>query len=250
MWEKRIRNALKSDQFTLHFQPILDIHKNRIIGHEALLRMIDENGECISPNNFLSVAERFGLIRDIDRWVIQRAIHFIAEKTFAEPEHHLEVNISGKAFTDAELLPMIERELTTTRINPSHLVFEITETAVVENMVDAQQFMDNLKTMGCRFALDDFGNGFSSFNYIKHLPANYLKIDGGFIQNLLNDETDQHLVRAMVEVARGLGKYTIAEYVGCDRTIGLLRELGVDYAQGYHIGKPVSMSELQCRPDS
>ena len=141
-------------------------------------------------------------------------------------------------------MPLIRNELAATGIDPATLVFEITETALIENMAVAQLFIAELKSLGCRFALDDFGIGFSSFNYIKHLPVDYLKIDGSFIRNLPHDTVDQHLVKAMVEVARGLGKKTIAEFVENEETLRLLREYGVDYAQGYHVGKPRQMSEL------
>ncbi len=245
IWEKRIREALCQDRFVLYLQPILDIHQNSIIGHEVLLRMIDENGKTVAPSHFLNIAERFGLIHDIDRWVVRRAVHLIERLQQEGKSAYLEVNLSGKAFADAGLLSVIREEMSTTGIDPKNLVFEITETAFVENMIAAQHFIASLKTLGCHFALDDFGIGFSSFNYLKHLPVDYLKIDGSFIRNLLHDTVDQHLVKAMVEVARGLGKKTVAEYVECEETVRLLREFGVDYAQGYYIGEPRPLSEIQ-----
>ena len=214
------------------------------MGYEALLRMVGENDTLISPQDFLNIAERFGLIRDIDRWVVRRAIHLIAEQQFADRGLFLEVNLSGRAFNDPELLPLIKQEFAATNINPNALVFEITETATIENMVDAQRFITTLKGMGCRFGLDDFGIGFSSFSYLKQLPVDFLKIDGSFISELKHNHTDQHLVRAMVEVARGLGKQTVAEFVGCEETVQLLSNYGVDYAQGHHIGKPFAISEI------
>jgi diguanylate cyclase (GGDEF)-like protein/PAS domain S-box-containing protein len=212
--------------------------------YEALLRMMGENDALISPQDFLNIAERFGLIRDIDRWVVRRAIHLIAEQQFADRGLFLEVNLSGRAFNDPELLSLIKQEFAATNIDPNTLVFEITETATIENMVDAQRFITALKSMGCRFGLDDFGIGFSSFSYLKQLPVDYLKIDGSFICDLKHNTTDQHLVRAMVEVARGLGKQTVAEFVGCEETVQLLSNYGVDYAQGHHIGKPFAVSEI------
>ncbi|MBI2472373.1 MAG: EAL domain-containing protein [Planctomycetes bacterium] len=244
IWEKRIRESLCQDRFVLYLQPILDIHQNRIIGHEVLLRMINENGETVVPSNFLNIAERFGLIHDIDRWVVRRAIHLIEMLQQEGKSAYIEVNLSGKAFADAGLLSVIREELSTTGIDPKNLVFEITETAFVENMIAAQHFIAALKTLGCHFALDDFGIGFSSFSYLKHLPVDYLKIDGSFICNLLHDTVDQHLVRAIVEVARGLGKKTIAEFVESKETVCLLSEFGVDYAQGYYIGEPRPLSEI------
>ncbi|MCR4322107.1 MAG: EAL domain-containing protein [Candidatus Brocadiaceae bacterium] len=244
MWEKRIREALNRDGFVLFLQPIMDISQNLIIGHEALLRMINEKGEIVTPSSFLDIAERFGLIHDIDRWVVSRAIHLIKKFQHDGKSTHLEVNLSGRSFVDKQLLPLIRNELAATGIDPATLVFEITETALIENIAVAQLFIAELKSIGCRFALDDFGIGFSSFNYIRHLPVDYLKIDGRFIRNLPHDTVDQHLVKAMVEVACGLGKKTTAEFVENEETLRLLREYGVDYAQGYHVGKPRHMSEL------
>ena len=242
--EAHIRKALKQDRFVLYIQPIHDLRLNHIIGHEALLRMKDEKGEIILPSGFLGIAESFGLIRDIDRWVVRKAIHVVSGLLRDGKTTYLEVNLSGKAFTDRELLPLSREELAKTGVDPMHLVFEITETSVIENLAEARLFIDNLKSLGCRFALDDFGIGFSSFNYLKHLPVDYLKIDGSFIQNLPNDPVDQHLVKAMVEVARGLGKMTIAEFVETEETMRILREFGVDCAQGYYIGKPRAVCEL------
>ena len=243
-WEERIRDALKNDRFVLHLQPISNIQHKKIMGYEALLRMMDKNDTLISPQDFLNIAERFGLIRDIDRWVVRRAIHLIAEQQFTDRGLFLAVNLSGRAFNDPELLPLIKQEFAATNIDPATLVFEITETATIENMVDAQRFITTLKGMGCRFGLDDFGIGFSSFSYLKQLPVDFLKIDGSFISELKDNLTDQHLVRAMVEIAHGLGKQTVAEFVGCEETVQLLSKYGVDYAQGHHIGKPCAISEI------
>ncbi len=246
-WERRIRDALENDRFALHFQPILDIRQNKIVGHEALLRMVGDKGELISPIIFLDIAEHCGLIREIDRWVVHRAIHFAAEQRFTERGLFLNVNLSGRSLTDPQLLPLIKQAFAETAINPQSLIFEITETAIIENITTAQRFIANLKAMGCRFALDDFGIGFSSFSHLKHLDVDYLKIDGGFIRDLTHDLVDQHLVKAIVEVSRGLGKQTVAEFVECKETIQLLLEYGVDYAQGYHIGLPSAVPEVQFR---
>lgn len=242
-WERRIREALDQDRLILYCQPIMDLKTNRICQYELLLRMIGDNGEIILPGQFLDIAERFGLIRAIDRWVVLQAIRMIARQQEATPDICLEVNLSGRAFDDPELLPLIEAELAATGIDPKALILEITETAAIANIDTARKFVERLQSLGCRFALDDFGSGFSSFYYLKHLPVDYLKIDGNFICNLPADPTDQHLVKAMVEVARGLGKKTVAEFVEHAETIGLLREFGVDYAQGFHIGRPAPMPE-------
>ena len=237
-WKKRVQDALKYDRFVLYLQPIIEIGMNTIVGYEALLRMVEEDGKIVAPAAFLPIAERFGLIREIDRWVALCAIQIIKEKQLDKKGMFLEVNLSGKAFTNTGLLQDIQEAFNTTGINPGSLIFEITETVIVENIIKAQHFIDSLKAIGCRFALDDFGNGFSSFNYLKHLPVDTLKIDGSFIQNLPQSTVDQHLVKAMVEVARGLGKQTVAEYVESNETLQLLRGYGIDYAQGYYIGRP------------
>ncbi len=244
-WESHIRDALKNDRFVLHFQPILDIRQNKIVGHEALLRMVNNKGELVAPINFLSIAEHCGLINEIDCWVVRKAMNLVREQRLTERGLFLEVNLSGRAFTNPELLSVIRQEFTITKINPQSLIFEITETAIIESVTAAQRFIANLKSMGCRFALDDFVTGFSSFSHLKHLAVDYLKIDGVFIRDLTHNLVDQHLVKAIVEVARGLGKQTVAEFVGCKETLQLLLEYGVDHAQGYYIGLPGAAPEIQ-----
>lgn len=244
-WEWRIREAIERNRFVLFLQPIVDLlHHKGVIGYEALLRIIDENKELIYPYKFLDTAERSGLIYEIDRWVIRRAAELIAEMDRAGKNVWIALNLSSRAVTSVELLSVIKKALAATAINPSRLILEITENAVVSNITEARRFIDTIKDIGCGFSLDDFGVGFSSLNHLKHLPVDYLKIDGSFICNLPNDPADQHIVRAIVEVARGLGKQTIAEFVGCEKTVQLLTEYGVDYAQGYHIGQPRAMAGI------
>lgn len=243
-WENRIKMALKQNRFSLHLQPIMDLYQNCIIGHEVLLRMIDEKGEIIMPTYFLNITENFGLIHQIDHWVVYKSIHLVKKLQQMGQPTYLEINLSGKSFTDTELLPLIKKELASTGVNPANIIFEITETSIIENILTAQNFISEVKALGCHFALDDFGVGFSSFNYLKFLPVDYLKIDGSFIVNLPHNPVDQHLVKAMVEVANGLGKKTIAEYVNSEETVRLLRKFGVGYAQGYYIGKPYAMPEF------
>ena len=243
-WEKRIRNALDNDRFVLHLQPVIDLSNKNIIGYEALLRMLGEKDELIFPAEFLSIAERFGLIRDIDRWVVRSAIRLAAERQFSDRGIFLDINLSCKAFADTELLGIIRHQFNTSGTNPGSIVFEMTETAMMENMIAAQDFLAALKHMDCRFSLDDFGSGFSSFNYLKHLAVDYLKIDGSFINDLPNNPVDQHMVKAMVEMAHGLKKRTVAEFADSGDTLKLLRKLGVNYAQGNYIGKPRSVSEV------
>ncbi len=245
VWKKRINNALLRDRFALYLQPILDIRSNHIAGHEVLLRMINDDGEHILPSNFLNFAERLGLIREIDRWVVSKAIHTIKNLHQVNNAQYLEINLSVKAISDPELLSIIKEGLTTSGINPAYLVMEIPESAIVENIQESKRFITTLKEMGCRFALDDFGIGFSSFNYLKNLLVDMLKIDGSLICDLLHKTEDQHLVKAMVGVAHGLGKETIAKFVNNEETIKLLQGYGVDYAQGYFIGEPCIISKFE-----
>jgi diguanylate cyclase (GGDEF)-like protein/PAS domain S-box-containing protein len=240
-WQKRLREALEKDLFVLDAQPVLHLGSNRISQYELLLRLVGDGGEIVHPGAFLDAAERFGLMQEIDRRVVQRAIRLIASHQRTGRELRLEVNLSSKAFADMELLPLIKRELAETSVNPASLVLEIPETVATANIHQAEKFVRTLKALGCQFALDDFGTGFSSFYHLKYLPVDYLKIDGSFIENLLREPLDQDLVKAMVGVARGLGKKTIAEFVGDQETVDLLRDYGVDYAQGYHIGRSCSL---------
>ena len=237
-WSQRIRDALEHDRFVLHMQPILELASGDVSHGELLLRMQGSRGKLIAPGAFLPAAERFGLIHAIDRWVVRHAIQLLAE---SDPEHmpRVGVNLSGESVVgDAQLLAVIEDELQNTSADPSRLIFEVTETAAIANMPEATSFAESVTDLGCSLALDDFGTGFGSFYYLKHLPVQYLKLDGEFIQNLPRSRVDEHMVKAIVGVAQGLGIKTVAESVADDETIRLLQEHGVDYAQGFHVGRP------------
>jgi diguanylate cyclase (GGDEF)-like protein/PAS domain S-box-containing protein len=237
-WSQRIRDALERDRFVLHMQPILDLSTRSVSHGELLLRMRGDRGKLIPPGAFLPAAERFGLIHAVDQWVVRRAIRAVAERDH-EQLPYVGINLSGESVAgDSELLAVIENELDRTEIDPSRLIFEVTETAAIANMPDATAFAKGLTSLGCSLALDDFGTGFGSFYYLKHLPVGYLKLDGEFIQNLPRNEVDEHMVKAIVGVAQGLGIKTVAESVADDETIRLLREHRVDYAQGFHVGRP------------
>ncbi len=241
-WVDRITDALDHDRFTLFAQPIMHLGTRRITRHELLLRMINDDGEIISPAMFLTVAEKFGLINRIDRWVVEHAIDALAR--YAEHRPSFEINLSGASMGDTELLAVIERRLARTPdVHPSQLTFEVTETSAVANLGAARAFADRLTALGCSFSLDDFGAGFGSFYYLKYLPFNDLKIDGEFITHCLSNPTDQLVIDAVVTLARGLGKRVIAEYVGDEPTLEFLAARGVDYAQGFHVGHPVALAQ-------
>ncbi len=239
-WASRVEHALEHDRLTLLAQPILDLRTMKIEQHELLVRMLGQHEELIEPGEFLYVAERHGLIGRLDRWVTTRAIGLLAE----HPGLHLSVNISGASLGDQQLLDTIDQRLADTRIDAARLTFEVTETAAVANLSHAQTFAAHLRELGCRLALDDFGAGFGSFFYLKHLPFDYVKIDGEFVQHALTSRVDQLVIEAVVGIAQGLGKQTIAEFVTDGETQSVVARLRVDYAQGYHIGRPVRVEEL------
>jgi diguanylate cyclase (GGDEF)-like protein/PAS domain S-box-containing protein len=247
-WADMIRDALAEDRFVLHAQPIVDLNSGAITQYELLLRMCGGEGELIGPAAFLPVAERFDLMPSIDRWVVTNAIRMVREERRRGRELVVEVNISGASAGDPELLALIERELSSADVDPGQIIFEITETIAVGNIPRAQHFAARLADLGCRFALDDFGAGFGSFYYLKHLPFDYLKIDGEFVRHSALDSTDQLVIQAVVDIARGLGKRTIAEHVGDAETAALLRRMGVDHAQGFHLGAPAPLDEWLPEP--
>jgi EAL domain-containing protein (putative c-di-GMP-specific phosphodiesterase class I) len=241
-WVERIKRALEDEAFIVYAQPIAEIPTGEISQYELLLRMQDDNGHIVPATAFLATAERFDLVQEIDRWMIRQAIHLIAEHSAHGRDYKLEVNISAKSIGDPGLTRLIEQELEETGINPSLLILEITETTAIANMDEAVDFATRLSRLGCGFALDDFGRGFGSFYYLKHLPLNYLKIDGDFIRNLAHNLVDQQVVKAVVQVAKALGYKTIAEYVQDEATVLALRHYGVDYMQGFHVGRPRALN--------
>jgi diguanylate cyclase (GGDEF)-like protein/PAS domain S-box-containing protein len=247
-WADMIRDALAEDAFVLHAQPIVDLSTGEATQYELLLRMRGPDGELIGPSAFLPVAERFDLMGAIDRWVVSRAIRIVGAELRAGRRLVVEINISGRSAGDPELLELIERELRSSEVCPSQIIFEITETIAVSNIPRAQHFAARLADLGCRFALDDFGAGFGSFYYLKHLPFDYLKIDGEFVRHSAADPTDQLVIQAVVDIARGLGKRTVAEHVGDSETAALLQRMGVDHAQGFHLGEPAPLGDWLPEP--
>jgi EAL domain-containing protein (putative c-di-GMP-specific phosphodiesterase class I) len=209
-----------------------------------LVRLRDEDGAILPPGAFLHHAERVGLIRDIDRWMVKRAVQLIAEQLQQGRRVRLDVNLSPKAFTDPRMLTTVREALAESGIPPVLLGVEITETAAATDLVRAQSFIDSLRKLGCRFALDDFGAGFSSFYYLKHLAVDTLKIDGSFVRDLPRSAEDQHLVKAILELARGLELESVAEFVEDEETFRMLGEYGADRAQGYHLAMPRPVEEV------
>jgi diguanylate cyclase (GGDEF)-like protein/PAS domain S-box-containing protein len=230
-WVERIRAALDEDRLIVYSQPIVDLKTDRVAREELLVRMVDPHGDKIPPASFLPAAERFGLIHEIDLMVLTRAIKLVEGGT------SISANVSVRTLTDPRYLVVLERALED-GADPACFDFEITETAAVANMNDAQEFARRIRELGCSLSLDDFGTGFSSFTYLKHIPAQYLKIDIEFIRELEKNPDDQQLVQAIVSIARGLGQKTVAEGVEDAATLATVRKLGVDYAQGFHLGRP------------
>jgi len=237
-WAARVREMLEHDRFQLVYQPIVATADGHVLDYEVLVRMICDDGQLVLPGGFMPAAERFGLIHSVDRWIVRRAIHQLGKLHAQGRPTGFSINLSGKAFGDATLLPLIRELLDDTGLDPSWVTFEITETAAIANLAAAEDFIGALKDIGCHFALDDFGSGFSSFAYLKHLPVDKLKIDGGFVKGMAHSSVDQAMVESMNQIAHALGKLTIAECVENEETLQLLRQMGVDRAQGNYIGQP------------
>jgi diguanylate cyclase (GGDEF)-like protein/PAS domain S-box-containing protein len=239
-WEHKIHEALEQDRFVLYSQPIIDVQTGELVQHELLLRMEDEDdGELIPPDAFLGVAERLGMIHAIDRWVVDEALRLMADR----PDLRLEVNLSALSIDDEQLIDHIRDGVAGYAVDPSRLILEITETAAIGNIDVARRFAGRLHELGCSLALDDFGTGFGSFYHLKHLPAEYLKIDGDFV-SAPRSRTDELVIESIVRIANGLGKRTIAEHVEDAQTFEAMRSMGVDYAQGFYVGRPAPVARL------
>jgi len=246
---ERIRRTLEEDRLLLYGQPVLDLNTNEIHSYEILVRLPGDRGEePLLPSAFLYVAERFGLIQAVDGWVVRNAIRLIAEHAHTGRQLVLSVNLSGKSISDPKLALLVEAALDETGIDPASLIFELTETAAIASFEQAQIFAARLRSRGCQFALDDFGAGFGSFYYLKNFPFDYIKIDGGFIRGIVSNPMDQLVVQAIVTIAQGLGKKTVAEFVAEMETANLLRTIGVDCAQGYYIAEPRPIREALSTP--
>ena len=243
-WTQRIKQALADDGFELRYQPIVNIATGRTAHHEVLLRMRLPDGRIIAPNVFLPAAERFGLMLDIDRWVLDRAIAELARMRREIGELSFTINLSAHAFEAKDLQSRIKDLLELNAVPPESVVFEITEQVAIRNIVEVERQMLALKSLGCRIAIDDFGTGYSSFAHLKRFKFDFLKIDGSFVEELARDPVDQTMVRLFADIGKSLGVPTIAEYVTNATSYSLLAKFGIDFAQGYHVGRPSEVPEL------
>jgi diguanylate cyclase (GGDEF)-like protein/PAS domain S-box-containing protein len=240
-----VQRALADNSLELFAQVIAPVREHMQLPHyEILVRMRDPDGKYIAPGAFIPAAERFQLMSAIDRWVISHAVHLAAAQAQRGQPAELSINLSGQSLSEDQFLDFVIRQIERSGVRPEHLCFEITETAAINNMARAVRFMTSIRRLGCHFALDDFGSGMSSFGYLKNLPVDVLKIDGGFIQHLHQSAVDQAMVRAIREVAELMHMKTVAEFVENAEILEVLRQIGIDRAQGYHLGKPTPVSEL------
>jgi diguanylate cyclase (GGDEF)-like protein/PAS domain S-box-containing protein len=236
--KERIISAIEEDRFEPWFQPILDLRDYRVHHYEALARMRNHDGKIILPGAFISTAESLGLIASIDRMITQKTIYYQAELKQQGHPLTFTMNLSGKHLGDEKLLDFLKTVIEHAGAEPHHLIFEITETAAIQDMERAIAYIHALKGLGCRFALEDFGVGFTSFVYLKEMHVDFIKIDGSFIRRLHEHRSDQGITKAMATVAKDMDMKTIAEFVEQEATLQFLKEFGVDYAQGFLIGKP------------
>jgi diguanylate cyclase (GGDEF)-like protein/PAS domain S-box-containing protein len=239
-WAARINAALEEGRFELFRMPILPLQKPEVGAHyELLLRMRDENGRIVAPDNFIAAAERYGITPSIDRWVLENALRWlVSEADERERLAMCSINLSGQSLGDDKFLPYVIDQFQKSGLDASKICFEITETAAVASFSQANRFIQALKQLGCKFALDDFGTGLSSFGYLKHFPVDFLKIDGSFVREILHDPIDREMVRSINEIGHLTGKQTIAEFAENAEIIQMLKNIGVDYAQGYGVAQP------------
>ncbi|GAA1878110.1 sensor domain-containing protein [Lapillicoccus jejuensis] len=245
-WKRRIEDALEDGAFELHLQPILDLRSGEIHSAEVLLRLADAD-ELVPPGRFLDVAEQSGLMPALDTWVVERALGLLASLRRLDPLFRLEVNLSGHSIGDDRVERALVEGLRRHDVEPSALILEITETAAVADVERAREFADRMTALGCRFALDDFGAGFGSFYYLKHLVFDYVKIDGEFVANCHRSGIDRTILRSIVGIARDLGKQTVAEFVAEPAILEIVGAEGVDLAQGYDVGRPTTYDDFVAR---
>ncbi len=243
-WASRIQQAIDEDRLRLYYQPITPLNPvgDLRTHYEIFVRLLDENNELVAPGSFIPAAERYDLMTAIDRWVVRNTLAWMGSVGTDRP--YLAINLSGASITNREFLDNIKTQILYYGVPPEHICFEITETAAVADLAKARAFIEELKLLGCRFALDDFGSGLSSFGYLKSLPVDYLKIDGIFVRDMIKDPIDRALVESINNVGHLMNLMTIAEFVENEATCNVLREIGVDFVQGYHIAAPRPLDEL------
>lgn len=237
-WAQRIRQAIDSGRFALACQPIVHVASGEVSAYEVLLRMLDEDDDLILPNGFLSAAERFGLAVELDKWVIGNSIALLARQRAEQPGLRYSINLSAKTLSDLSVCRFIDDQLRKFELSPNVLTFEVSETAAIADLSLSGRFLRALQELGCTTALDDFGSGMSSFAYLRDLPVDLVKIDGRYIRQLGNSQIDWTLVRATHDICHALGKHTVAEFVENAAILQQIRELAIDFAQGYHLGRP------------
>jgi diguanylate cyclase (GGDEF)-like protein/PAS domain S-box-containing protein len=244
-WVTKITDALEEDRFCLYAQTIAPLGGSTGEHYELLVRMIDEQGNIVSPGAFMPAAERYGLISKLDHWIVEHVFTLLGgNPVFLDRIDFVSINLSGPSLTDTEMLSFITGRLKEIGLPSEKICFEVTETAAITNLGKATEFIRALKEFGCRFALDDFGSGLSSFGYLKNLPVDYLKIDGMFVKNIVEDKIDRAMVKSINEIGQVMGMETIAEFVENDEIKGMLREIGVNFAQGYGIAKPIPFDDI------
>jgi len=249
-WVSRINQALEENRFTLYAQSIVPLDKSTDMHYEFLLRMIDENGEIVSPVTFLPAAERYDLMHKLDIWVVGHAFALLANHPdLVEQVNFFSINLSGQSITNVKFLDSVISQIKELNIDPGKICFEVTETAAISNLRAATHFISSLRELGCRFALDDFGSGLSSFGYLKNLQVDFLKIDGIFVKDIADDPIDHAMVKSINDIGHVMGMKTIAEFVESDKIKSMLRRLGVDYAQGYEIGRPQPFEDILGRDE-
>ncbi|WP_310528208.1 EAL domain-containing protein, partial [Nocardioides sp.] len=242
-WQSRIEEALEHDRFELHLQPIMNLSNDRISSAEVLLRLRDQD-ELVPPSRFLYIAERVGLMPRVDAWVVENSVAMLARLREHDPLFELEVNLSGHSIGHPDIERTIHESLARHEVDPAALILEITETAAVADVALARAFAERITELGCAFALDDFGAGFGSFYYLKHLIFDYVKIDGEFVAHVHESQVDRTILRSIVGIAKDLGKQTVAEFVSEPEILDVCRAEGVDFAQGFLIGKPMPYNEF------
>ncbi len=260
-WSTRLRQALEDDSFSLYYQPIIPLACidmdalpreqgalwSQLLQHEpvadtmyeVLLRMHDSQGSPVSPNAFLPTAERFNMMPDIDNWVVKNALEQLARYQSHHPGTSITINLSGQSLGSQDLLETIRHTIRSKSLNPRHILFEITETCAITRIDKARNFISQLSEFGCRFALDDFGSGYCSFAHLKNMRVDFIKIDGLFVKDIVNDPMDRAIVTSITHIAHSLGKKTVAEFVENAATLKLLKDCGVDYVQGFYISPPI-----------